>query len=416
MVVPTLSSGYCLNVGWRTHISREVSSSLPAVGVGMSSATSTSKLKLSNQNSLQTEITTESASLTPIGRTVQATGRLAGHVASMPRLIAHTGMIAMVGAVVLTGSTGHPARLNPLADQTGFGSTLDQAAAVDVAAKVATQTDLLVTADVNTNAKALNAQVNLATSDDGTLAKRDVVDTAGSANRGVLQYTVQSGDTLASVASNYNLTTDTVRWANNLADADVLKPGQSLTILPISGIQLKVAAGDTPQALADKYQSNADQIVAFNNAEVNGLQPGQSIIVPDGVMPEAAKPASSLVANTPAKSAAATSIKISSGGGSKANGYSYGYCTYYVATRRAVPSNWGNANTWYSNAQISGYRVGSTPMPGAIAWTGAGYYGHVAYVESVSGGMVTVSEMNYNGNWGRVTSRTVPASSFRYIY
>jgi len=77
---------------------------------------------------------------------------------------------------------------------------------------------------------------------------------------------------------------------------------------------------------------------------------------------------------------------------------------------------WWNANAWYYNAQASGFSVGSQPVPGAIAWTGAGYYGHVAYVESVSGGMVTVSEMNYNGNWNRVTSRTVSASSFRYIY
>jgi surface antigen len=87
-----------------------------------------------------------------------------------------------------------------------------------------------------------------------------------------------------------------------------------------------------------------------------------------------------------------------------------------VASHRSVPSNWGNANAWYYNAQASGFSVGSVPVPGAIAWTGAGYYGHVAYVEGVSGGMVTVSEMNYNGNWDRVTSRTVPASSFRYIY
>jgi surface antigen len=98
------------------------------------------------------------------------------------------------------------------------------------------------------------------------------------------------------------------------------------------------------------------------------------------------------------------------------NGYAYGYCTYYVASPPQHPGNWGNANAWYYNAQASGFSVGSAPVPGAIAWTGAGYYGHVAYVESVSGGMVTVSEMNFNGGWNRVSSRTVPASSFRYIY
>ena len=77
---------------------------------------------------------------------------------------------------------------------------------------------------------------------------------------------------------------------------------------------------------------------------------------------------------------------------------------------------WGNANTWYANAQRAGYAVGTVPRPGAIAWTGAGYYGHVAYVESVNGNSVTISEMNYNGNWGRKTFRTTGASAFRYIY
>jgi surface antigen len=98
------------------------------------------------------------------------------------------------------------------------------------------------------------------------------------------------------------------------------------------------------------------------------------------------------------------------------NSYSYGYCTYYVATRRNVPPFWGNANAWYSHAVAAGWAVGSVPRVGAIAWTGAGTAGHVAYVERVSGASVYVSEMNFNGNWGRVTYRWASASSFRYIY
>ncbi len=99
-----------------------------------------------------------------------------------------------------------------------------------------------------------------------------------------------------------------------------------------------------------------------------------------------------------------------------ANNYSYGYCTYYVATRRNIPGNWGNAVNWYYQAQLAGYRVGAAPAAGAIAWTGAGSAGHVAYVEQVSGTQVYLSEMNFNGNWNRVTYRWAPASSFRYIY
>jgi surface antigen len=100
-----------------------------------------------------------------------------------------------------------------------------------------------------------------------------------------------------------------------------------------------------------------------------------------------------------------------------ANNYDQGQCTWYVATRRNVPSNWGNADTWYGKAALEGWSVGSIPAVGAIAWTPAGYYGHVALVEQISTDYseVYVSEMNYVGA-GIISHRWVNASSFKYIY
>jgi surface antigen len=100
-----------------------------------------------------------------------------------------------------------------------------------------------------------------------------------------------------------------------------------------------------------------------------------------------------------------------------ANCYSYGYGTYYVATRRNVPCGWGNANTWYIRAQATGYKVGDTPKMGAIAWTDAGPYGQVAIVEGVNAdGTVVISEMDGVDGWNRVTTTVELASSFTYIY
>jgi len=381
----------------------------------MAGTTTASKLKLPKAGTLhQTQPLAAGTTLTPVGQAVKTTTHLAGRLYDTPRLFAHAGIIMLFGLVVLTGSTGHPARLNPLADQTGFGSVLDPAAAASVAAKVADQSGLLVTHQAETTAKTLNSQVSLPTSDDTTLAQPQVVNTAGAATRGTITYTVQPGDTLGSIAAQFNITSDTIRWANNLGASDNLAPNQSLVILPISGVRYTVQAGDNAQSIASHFQSNADQIVAFNNAETTGLQPGQVIVVPDGVIPGATSSPAATVA-VPAGTPVATTAPVHAQVGGP-NGYSFGYCTWYVATRRAVPGWWGNAANWYGNAQISGYAVGATPRVGAIAWSGLGYAGHVAYVESVSGGMVTVSEMNWNGNWDRVTSRTVPASSFRYIY
>ncbi|GAC1371935.1 MAG: hypothetical protein NVSMB39_6070 [Candidatus Saccharimonadales bacterium] len=340
-----------------------------------------------------------------------------------PRYLAHASLLAVAAFLVIGNSPdrAHSVSVRLMSAQAGMGSSLDATATANIAADIAEKSQLMIQDAATKTASTKSSQVALLTADDNALAKRQVVSTAGNATRDISSYVVANGDTLSGVANKFNITSSTLKWANNLDDADMIKPGQSLTILPVSGLIYTVSAGDTADSIASAYNANAAQILSFNNAEVKGLAPGMKIIVPDGVKQDAPKPAP--VAATPRVAGVATSRSATTSAAPQlthfafsGNGYSYGYCTYYVASRRAVPSNWGNANAWYYNAQASGFSVGSTPVPGAIAWTGAGYYGHVAYVESVSGGMVTVSEMNFNGGWNRVSYRTTSASDFRYIY
>ncbi len=100
-------------------------------------------------------------------------------------------------------------------------------------------------------------------------------------------------------------------------------------------------------------------------------------------------------------------------GSSSGNLYVRGYCTWYAKNRRPdLPNNLGNANTWVARARAQGIPTGSAPRVGAIGQQGM----HVVYVEQVHGNdTVTVSEMNFKG-FGIVSSRTVPASYFQYIY
>ncbi len=100
-----------------------------------------------------------------------------------------------------------------------------------------------------------------------------------------------------------------------------------------------------------------------------------------------------------------------------ANSYTAGQCTWYVAGRRPIPRGWGNANTWLAHARAVGWATGSTPAIAAVAWTNAGYYGHVALVEDVNAetGQVLISEMNYLGPY-KLDKRWVNASAFTYIY
>jgi hypothetical protein len=101
--------------------------------------------------------------------------------------------------------------------------------------------------------------------------------------------------------------------------------------------------------------------------------------------------------------------------GTFANSYDWGNCTWYVASRKQVPGNWGNAATWFGNAQAQGWATGSVPQVGAIAQTTAGWAGHVALVEAVEGPLVLVSEMNYEG-LDVIDQRWASANDFNYIY
>ncbi len=107
------------------------------------------------------------------------------------------------------------------------------------------------------------------------------------------------------------------------------------------------------------------------------------------------------------------------------NGFSYGYCTWWVAQRRYIPWR-GNAVQWWWNARPFGYAEGPTPRVGAVmvmGVSGTSPQGHVAYVESVRpDGSFVVSEMNWwgvpGGDWNRVDYRTVTsmAGILGFIY
>ncbi len=243
---------------------------------------------------------------------------------------------------------------------------------------------------------------------------------------GVQIYTVASGDTVSGIAAKNGITVNTILWANDLDNVDQIKPGDQIFILPVAGLSYAVKDGDTLDSIAKKYQADKGKIIAFNELPANGeIQVGELIIIPDGRKETVPKPAADgLERRQYATSTGGVATDISSGfrklDGKAGSGhrFPYGYCTWYVAQKRYVPWS-GNAGTWLYNAKALGYKTGRAPAVGAIVVTTENrYYGHVAVVEKVSGGMITVSEMNYVG-WGKKSSRTLSGSSRAikgYIY
>jgi murein DD-endopeptidase MepM/ murein hydrolase activator NlpD len=108
----------------------------------------------------------------------------------------------------------------------------------------------------------------------------------------VIEYTVQEGDTISSIAEKFGVSQDTIIWQNDLGSNAKIKVGQTIEILPVTGIAHKVGKGDTVYSVAKKYDTSPQAIVdfpynTFTNDETFELAIGQIIVVPDGVKPNA---------------------------------------------------------------------------------------------------------------------------------
>jgi len=150
----------------------------------------------------------------------------------------------------------------------------------------------------------------------------------------IINYTVADGDTLWTVAKKFDITTNTIKWANSLADENSIKPGQNLQILPISGTLHKVAPGDDLNKIATKYNASVPQIVEENGLLDETLKDGQVLIIPGGKVWEAPKPEPKPSPQTTTSRYASKNSKPSSRGGKTVgfggggNKFPYGYCTY----------------------------------------------------------------------------------------
>ncbi|MEK7063009.1 MAG: M23 family metallopeptidase, partial [Patescibacteria group bacterium] len=94
-------------------------------------------------------------------------------------------------------------------------------------------------------------------------------------------YVVREGDTLSQIAQMFNVTINTIKWNNDIK-GNTLKPGETLIILPIAGVQHIVKKGDTVASIANRYKGDKEEIIAYNDLESGALTVGTVIIIPDG--------------------------------------------------------------------------------------------------------------------------------------
>jgi surface antigen len=330
--------------------------------------------------------------------------------ANVVLVIAVTGVVwfGQSGFINSSGSTIFSKISNELSE-----APLDPVSSADIAANIATVSSLPEAVSVINQADSYNAHLDMASIDNTTVAKPNIVSGGSKSRKDIIEYVTQVGDTISALAIKFGVTSDSIRWSNGLS-GDSVDAGKTIFIPPVNGVVYKVQSGDTVEGIAARYSANKDQIIAFNDIELSGLPVNDYIVIPDGTQP---------VANNTSYSGYSVSSTIvyefspQYGG----NSYTYGYCTYYVASRIPVPGNWGNANTWAYYARLSGWTVSPIPVVGAIAQSPyMSGLGHVAYVEEVSadGTMMRYSDMNALCGWNCVGySEWVPISFYpNYIY
>lgn len=190
----------------------------------------------------------------------------------------------------------------------------------------------------------------------------------------LLSYTVTDGDSMGSIAEKFNVSTNSIIWANNFNSDTVIHPGDVIRIPPVSGLAYTVAPGDTLDSLANKYKVDKTKIAEQNKLAINQeLLIDQQIIIPGAVKitpPKAVpvitkKDMPNKKKATLAKAAKPKAKTYAVGYTGKGNKFAWGNCTYYVANHKNV--TWrGNASAWLRNAASAGVPTGNNAAPGAI--------------------------------------------------
>ncbi|HWT56094.1 MAG TPA: LysM peptidoglycan-binding domain-containing protein [Candidatus Microsaccharimonas sp.] len=327
---------------------------------------------------------------------------------------------ALLAIVLLFVSHAHTSEASALLSHSVSSDTavnpLDQVSSADIAVTVSRLSGMAESTAIKNQSESDDVQVSSASIIDNVVNKPQVAATSLKSNKDIKNYVSQSGESVSSIAAKFNVTSDSIRWSNGLT-GEMINAGTKLVIPPagLSGIVYVVKSGDTVDSIASKYSADKNALIAANDAELAGIQVGEQIIIPNGQQP------------VPKYTPTYSSGSGFAWGGSAIygyNGYDYGYCTWWVAQRRAavgkpVPANLGNASSWGYIARAAGLPTGNTPQLYAAAVTSTRGEGHVVFVEAVNDdGSIVISEMNHLG-WAVKDTMTIDAATaagYIYIY
>ena len=122
------------------------------------------------------------------------------------------------------------------------------------------------------------------TEEGGALMKPTLINPKTTTRRNkIITYTVEAGDTISSIAAQFNVSVNTILWENKLSSRSIIRPGDKLTILPTNGVTHRVKNGETVGGIAKKYKVDLEEILEVNNIpDPSYIVVGQKLIIPNG--------------------------------------------------------------------------------------------------------------------------------------
>lgn len=193
-------------------------------------------------------------------------------------------------------------------------------------------------------------------------------------------YTVQSGDTVSSIAASFGIDPGYITWNNSeISDPDLLLVGANILIPSTNGLVYHVELGDTLTGIADYYQIDVDNIIGFvpnGIASPDSVSEGMVLVLPDAQPPAPIPAAVDVVEDTiptpvpsaPAPLPAAEPVSPS------VSGYAWPY--------------YNNITTYFGEPRAEGYHKG-------IDIDGFGNYG--APIGAAADGVVVLAAWD---DWG----------------
>lgn len=224
-------------------------------------------------------------------------------------------------------------------------------------------------------------------------------------------HAVLEGETVETIAAQYGLQEDTIRWENNLGTKQEPKVGVELRILPVDGVRHKVAKGETITSIGKKYGLEDTQVQAivdfpfndFVNDETFELAAGQYLMVPGGRKATVSNYATYASILTPnAGTISASGVFIWPASGRITQGYSFYHKAIDIANSGAGPilaadsgvviaSGWDP--TGYGNRVIVDHANGLRTL-----------YAHMSVLQVVAGQTVNQGDVvGQMGSTGRST-------------